>query len=236
MFAHGSIQEFPGPAPDLGPGLELLLTAITRRTTYTSPEMPPNSIPTRLIHVWCRLLSSHAPISQPIKADDGSRMAICTIFSASARLASPLPNLGRGLDSGMGRLKGMEASPQHTGLRIRGAAGSGFTKGNRTENCCLPRAIAWKDFVDRAGSFSRPADQILHFFPEESGENSPGWSPPRRTQSGECATTESVRPVGAERATIVPSWEVHAIALAGILPFWAFVPTSEGNIRVRFGI
>src|ERR1700677_927473 len=45
LFVHGSIQEFPGPAPDLGPGLGSLLTAITKRTTYTSPEMPPNNIP-----------------------------------------------------------------------------------------------------------------------------------------------------------------------------------------------
>ncbi|HUD15340.1 MAG TPA: hypothetical protein VMQ56_16930, partial [Terracidiphilus sp.] len=46
---------------------------------------------------------------------------------------------------------------------------------------------------------------------EGRGENSPGWSV---AQSGECAAAESARPVGAERAAIVPSSDVHAIALS----------------------
>ena len=52
--------------------------------------------------------------------------------------------------------------------------------------------------------------QISHFLPEGGHENSPGWSV---AQSGEGAPTKSARPIGAERATFMPSSDVHAIAL-----------------------
>jgi len=48
------------------------------------------------------------------------------------------------------------------------------------------------------------------WLPEGGDENSPGWSV---AQSGESAPTESARLVGAERATIMPSSDVRAIAL-----------------------
>src|SRR5580658_5966749 len=98
----GSPESTPGPGRDLPPAV------ITMRTTYTMPEMPPNRIPTSVIHVWWNNLSSPAPISQPTKADDGSSTATCIIFSASTSEARGLEDLGRWFDSGIGRLKGIQ--------------------------------------------------------------------------------------------------------------------------------
>src|ERR1035437_261932 len=122
LFGHGSISEVPFPVSDLAPLLAPFLSSAealtpatkTSRTTYTSPETPPKMIPARAIQDWCRRLSNQAPISQPIKAAEGNRKAICIIFSASTRLASALVGLLRGCSSGMWRLKGMEALSQHT--------------------------------------------------------------------------------------------------------------------------
>src|ERR1700691_3530208 len=77
--------------------------------------MPPNTIPARPIHDWCSLLSRRAPASQPIKAAEGSRMAICISFSACTSVAIPPEFFGCGSRSGIGRLKGIEALVQHTG-------------------------------------------------------------------------------------------------------------------------
>jgi hypothetical protein len=55
--------------------------------------------------------------------------------------------------------------------------------------------------------------QIPHFLPEGGNENSPGWSPPQRTQSWETAPNKFIRPGGAERDSLMPSSDVHAIAL-----------------------
>ncbi len=65
--------------------------------------------------------------------------------------------------------------------------------------------------MDRTGSFSRPSRSSPASLPEGEDENSPGWSPPRRTQSGESVPIESARPVGAERTAFRPSSNFHAI-------------------------
>jgi len=76
--------------------------------------MPPNTIPAMPIHDWCNRLSNQAPASHPINAAEGSRIAICISFSACTSVSIPLEVFERGLESGMGRLKGMEAPVQHT--------------------------------------------------------------------------------------------------------------------------
>jgi hypothetical protein len=55
--------------------------------------------------------------------------------------------------------------------------------------------------------------QFPHVLPEGGNENSPGWSPPQRTQSWETAPNKSFRPVGEERSAIASSSDVHAIGL-----------------------
>lgn len=55
--------------------------------------------------------------------------------------------------------------------------------------------------------------QIPHVLPEGGNDNSPGWSPPQRTQSWETAPNKSIRPGGAERNNLMPSSGIHAVAL-----------------------
>src|ERR1035437_4275087 len=81
-------------------------------------------IPVMPIQDWCRTLSSHAPMSQPTKAETGRRTAICIIFSASTRLESALDCLGRGLGSGIGALKGINRVYTRSGARRAMRAGT----------------------------------------------------------------------------------------------------------------